>query len=603
MSDEQRSVSERAHLVIAGHVDHGKSTIIGRLLADTGTLPEGKLEQIRQLCDRNSKPFEFAFLLDALKDEQAQGITIDAARVFFKTAKRDYIIMDAPGHVEFLKNMITGASRADAALLVIDAREGVQENSRRHCCMLAMLGVTQVAILVNKMDLVDYSEAAFRGIVREMADFLGKIDVVPAYHIPVSGRTGDNIAAPSTRMPWYTGPTVLGALDAFHAEPRSVEKPFRMPVQGVYKFTKDGDDRRIVGGTVESGRLRVGDPVVFYPSGKRTRIASFEMFGGARPMEVSAGEAVGFTLGEQIYAARGEIAVRADEPPPHVSTRLRVSLFWLGRSPLVQRKEYLLKLGTVRVPMRVESVHRVIDPTDLSAAEGRHRVERHEVAECTLRLSRAIAFDIVSEIGVTGRFVIVDDHDIRGGGIIREALEDEQTGVREKVLVRNYKWEASRIPPERRAEKYNQRPVLLLITGERTVDRKGFAKELEARLFDDGRIVYFLGIGNVLYGVDADIEWREENRVEHFRRLGEVANLMLDAGVILIVTAAELEQRDVDIIKTSVDPGRIETIWIGERVTTDIEASVVLPVSEAIGDEVQRLKTLLQDKGIVFRPW
>jgi bifunctional enzyme CysN/CysC len=453
------------------------------------------------------------------------------------------------------------------------------------------------------MDLVGYSEAVFRGIVREMADFLGKVDVTPAYHIPVSGRTGENIAAASPRMPWYAGPTVLGALDAFRAEPRPVDSPFRMPVQGVYKFTKDGDDRRIVAGTVETGKLGVGDQVVFYPSGKRTRIASFEAFGSPRPTEVSAGEAVGFTLSEQIYAARGEIAVRANEPAPRVSTRLRVSLFWLGRSPLVERKEYLLKLGTARVPMRVESVQRVIDPADLSATEGRQQVERHEVAECTLRLSRAIAFDVAAEIGVTGRFVIVDDHDIRGGGIVREALEDEQATVREKVLVRNYKWEASRIPPERRAEKYNQRPVLLLVTGERSVDRKRFGKELEARLFDDGKIVYFLGIGNVLYGVDADIERREENRVEHFRRLGEVANILLDAGVILIVTAAELEQRDVDVIRTSVEPGRIETIWIGEHVTTDLDASVMLPPSESVGDAVQRLKVLLQGKGIIFRPW
>ena len=253
--------------------------------------------------------------------------------------------------------------------------------------------------------------------------------------------------------------------------------------------------------------------------------------------------------------------------------------------------------------MRIESVHRVLDASDLSAVEGRRQVERNEVAECTLRLSRAVAFDEAAEVGATGRFVIVDEHDIRGGGVIREALRDEQAAVRDKVLVRNYKWEASRISPERRAEKYNQRPVLLLVTGERAIDRKNVAKELEARLFEDGKVVYFLGIGSVLYGVDADIERREENRAEHFRRLGEVANIMLDAGVILIVTAAELRQQDIEVIRTSVDPDRIETIWVGDHVTTDLEASVILSVSPHPDGEVQRLKTVLQEKGIIFRPW
>src|SRR6266545_2894964 len=203
---------ERMTIVIGGHVDHGKSTIIGRLLADTGSLPEGKLEQVRENCERNAKPFEYAFLLDALKDEQAQGITIDAARVFFKTVRRDYIIFDAPGHIEFLKNMVTGASRAEAALLVIDADEGVQENSRRHGYMMSMLGIRQIAVLVNKMDLVGFAQAHFEEIVRQYTEFLTRIDVRPACFVPVAGRDGDNVALRSARMPWYAGATVLEAL-------------------------------------------------------------------------------------------------------------------------------------------------------------------------------------------------------------------------------------------------------------------------------------------------------------------------------------------------------------------------------------------------------
>src|SRR5919199_5401157 len=233
---------QRMNIVIVGHVDHGKSTVIGRLLADTHSLPQGKLEQVRAQCELNSKPFEFAFLLDALKDEQAQGITIDAARVFFKSQRRQYLILDAPGHIEFLKNMITGAAGAEAALLVIDAAEGVQENSRRHGYMVSMLGIRQLAVVVNKMDLVGWDRGVYDRIVHEYGAFLDQVGIRPSCFIPVSGRSGDNIADRSLHLSWYDGPTVLDALDAFHSEPPPVERPFRMPVQDVYKFTKQGDD-------------------------------------------------------------------------------------------------------------------------------------------------------------------------------------------------------------------------------------------------------------------------------------------------------------------------------------------------------------------------
>jgi len=599
----QPVAEERMNIVIGGHVDHGKSTIVGRLLADTHSLPEGKLEAIKALCERTAKPFEYAFLLDALKDEQSQGITIDAARVFFKTAKRHYIIIDAPGHIEFLKNMVTGASRAEAALLVIDAKEGVQENSRRHGYMMSMLGIKQIAVVVNKMDLVDFSQGHYEGIVREYTDFLSRIGVHPACFIPAAGREGDNIASPSPNMKWHTGPTVLQALDQFKSEGPAVGQPFRMPVQDVYKFTKQGDDRRIIAGTVETGTVRVGDEVVFYPSGKRSRVRSIESFNTPVRQQAEAGQAAGFTLSEQIYVARGELATVATELKPKVTTRLRVSLFWLGKQPFIKKKDYLLKLGSARVPARLEEITRVIDASNLNTSDTKDRVDRHAVAECVLKLNRALAFDLAEEIDATSRFVLVDDYEIRGGGIVREALPDRQTEIREKVMLRNYKWEPSIIQPERRAEKYSQKASLLLITGAPESDRKSLGKDVEARLFEDGRVVYFLGIGNVLYGVDADIERKSENRQEHLRRLGEVANLMLDSGAILIVTAANLSQEDLEVIKTSVDPDRIETVWVGDSVTTDITCDLILAEQEAEEEGVERIKRLLQDKGVLFRPW
>jgi len=592
----------RMNIVIVGHVDHGKSTVIGRLLADTHSLPEGKLEQVRAQCELNSKPFEYAFLLDALKDEQAQGITIDAARVFFKSRLRPYLILDAPGHIEFLKNMITGAARAEAALLVIDAAEGVQENSRRHGYMVSLLGIKQLAVVVNKMDLVGWDRAVYDRIVREYGTFLDQVGIRPSCFIPVSGRSGDNIAARSTNLPWYDGPTVLDALDAFHSEPAPVDRPFRMPIQDVYKFTKQGDDRRIVTGTIDSGAVNVGDAVIFYPSGKKSRVKSIEAFNRPVQTRAEAGSAVGFTLQEQIYITRGEIATLEHEPRPQVTTRLRVSLFWLGKESLTKRKEYLLKLGTARVTVRLEDILRVMDASTLGATDQRNVVQRHDVAECVLKLDRAIACDLAEDIPATSRFVIVDDFEIRGGGIVREALSDRQAAVRDRVLLRNYKWEPSIIQPEHRAEKYNQKAALILVTGEHEGDRKGVAKALERKLFEDGKVVYFLGIGSVLYGVDADIERKPENRLEHMRRLAEIANLMLDAGIILVVAAAELTQEDLEVIKTAVQPDWIETIWAGDTITTDLSVDLQLP-GGAVPEAVDRLKAHLQDKGIIFRPW
>jgi bifunctional enzyme CysN/CysC len=594
---------EVMHIVIGGHVDHGKSTIVGRLLADTGSLPEGKLEQVRQLCARTAKPFEYAFLLDALKDEQAQGITIDAARVFFRSSQRYYLIIDAPGHIEFLKNMVTGASRAEAAMLVIDAKEGVQENSRRHGYMISLLGIRQIAVLVNKMDLVGYGEGEFRNIVREYSEFLARIGVTPACFVPTAGREGDNIARPSSQMPWYDGPTVLEALDRFEPERSPLDKPFRMPVQDVFKFTAQGDDRRIVAGSIETGVLRVGDEVVFYPSGKRSRVKAIEGFNLPPQSRVEAGLATGFTLTEQIYVARGEIATVAGEPRPEATTRLRVSLFWLGRQPLVKKKEYLLKIGTARVACRLEAVHRVVDAASLRTDETKDRIDRHDVAECTLKLGRTVACDLADQIAATSRFVVVEDYEIRGGGIVRQALPDNQSWVREKVMLRNFKWEPSIISAERRSEKYGQRATLLLVTGVRDTLRKTLAKDLESRLFEDGRVVYFIGMANVLYGVDADIERKQENRSEHLRRLAEIANIMLDSGAILIVTAAELTQEDLELIRTSVDPERLEVVWVGDELSTDAVCDLVLTDQEAGPEGVERVKRLLQDKGALFRPW
>jgi bifunctional enzyme CysN/CysC len=595
---------EKMSIVFVGHVDHGKSTVIGRLLADTGALPTGKLDQIRAYCERNSLPFEYAFLIDALKDERRQNITIDAARVFFQSAKRRYIIIDAPGHIEFVKNMVTGAARAEAALLVIDAQEGVQENSRRHGNLLSMLGIRQVVVLINKMDLVAYDQARFEAIRQEYGEFLGKVGLKPAGFIPVSARHGDNISQPSPNLAWYTGPTVLQALDAFEKSQLPANQPFRMPVQDVYRFTLFGDQRRIVAGNVTSGTARVGDEIVFYPSGKRSAIQAVEGFEMPPQTTITAPRAAGFTLAQQIYIQRGEVAARARETPPQTARRLRVSLFWLGKDPLVMKKPYVIKLGTARTRFQVEKIVRVVNASSLDSEADKTQVGRFEMAECILSLDHALAFDPADVLLDTSRFVVVDGYEIRGGGIVLEGLPDAETWVRERVLERNARWIPSDVTLEDRSERYNQRASLIVITGQQGVGRKRLARALEASLFRVGKFVYYLGMGSVVYGVDADIRGQSEgeNRHEHIRRLAEVANILLDAGMVLIVTAVELTHADLKLLQTVVEAGRIETIWVGENLTTDIPYDLWIEDQTAGEQAVARVKQMLQEHGIFYRP-
>jgi bifunctional enzyme CysN/CysC len=510
---------DRMYIVVVGHVDHGKSTLVGRLLADTCSLPDGKLDKVRALCRRTGHPFEYAFLLDALKDEQSQGITIDVARVFFKTPLRDYVIIDAPGHNEFLRNMVTGAARAQAALLVIDAAEGVRENSRRHATMLSLLGIDQVAVVVNKMDLVSWSEKTFRAIETDYRAFLQRLGVHAPYFVPVSGREGDFVVRRTSHAAWYDGPTVVEVIDSFTPAKPKTARPFRMPVQDVYRFTGHtggADDRRIVAGTVVSGRISVGDEIAFLPSGKRSHVRSIEEFAHAPSPSIEAGRPAGLTLTEHIYVARGELATRAGDAPPTVSTRLRASVFWLGKTPLTPGKDYLLRLGTARVPMRVERIDSVMDASTLERAtstereRGRETVERNEVADCTLLLARPVACD-VTEVLETSRFVIVDDYEIRGGGIVREAFAEHETGIGDS----------------------RPRGSVVWLTGLSGAGKTTVARAVVAKLEAQGRRVEFLDGDELRFAMPTGFS--REERDAHVRRVAFLASRLEHHGVTVVV--------------------------------------------------------------------
>ena len=414
---------EVLNIVVVGHVDHGKSTVIGRLLYDTKSLPEGAIERVKRISKEKGKPFEYAYLLDAFEEEQKQGITIDTTQLQFRTALRDYVIIDAPGHKEFLKNMISGAASAEAALLIIDANEGIQEQSKRHGYILSLLGIQKAYVLVNKMDLIDYSEEKFNEIKQDMNEFLNNLHVYPLKYIPISAFYGENITTKSDKMPWYKGEPILAAIDLFEKEKGLEGKPLRFPIQDVYKF----DHRRIVAGRIETGTLRQGDTVLISPSNKMTKIKSIEYWADRDKTDiVYAGMSVGITVEDEFFNQRGEFIVHP-EAPPLVADTFRANLFWMGKKELVKNKEYKLKLVTQEVECEIYAISKAIDATTLATVENASQVKTNDVAEVIIKTKRPISFDEFKNNQITGRFVLVDGYDVSGGGIVSGLVTEVQT--------------------------------------------------------------------------------------------------------------------------------------------------------------------------------
>lgn len=514
-------------VVVVGHVDHGKSTVIGRLLADIGALPQGKLEQIQEKCRRTAKPFEYAFLLDALKDEQAQGVTIDSARCFFRTDKRNYILIDAPGHTEFIKNMVTGAARAEAAVLVIDAEEGIKDNSKRHGMYLSLLGIKQVCVLINKMDLADYSEERFNDIGRLYNEFLRSVNIEAQCYIPVSGFFGDNITCHSEKMMWYTGKTFLEMLETFTSDNTPDNYPFRMPVQDVYKFTENGDQRRIIAGTAESGSLCVGDKVVFYPSGKCSTVKTIEAF-NAKPMKrVCAGYATGFTLEDQIYIKKGELTCKLGEAKPLVGSHFRATLFWLGKKPVKEGSRYLFKIGGTKTGCTIQKILNVTDAAE-SGLKRDYIIKNYEIAECIITLDQEVAFDSSDAYPSAGRFVLVDDYNISGGGMILERLEHSEP--------HNIFTSLGKVTYDDRCRLMGQKGIVLWFTGLSGAGKSTIAIELERELMIRGRFAYRLDGDNIRDGLNSDLGFLLNDRTENIRRVAEASKLFQDSGMITLVS-------------------------------------------------------------------
>ena len=519
-------IEPKLKVVFVGHVDHGKSTLIGRILHDTGSLPEGKIDEIKKASAAEGMEFEFAFLLDALLEEQKQNVTIDTTQIPFRTSRRRYAIIDAPGHKEFLKNMITGASSADAAILVIGADEGVREQSRRHAYLLSLLGIKQIIVVVNKMDLVDFSEARFQEIERDYRKFLTSLGLEGRAFIPASAKQGENVARATMKMKWYCGASVLEALDLLQSQKPDVDLPLRFCVQDVYRF----NGRRIIAGRIETGTLRVGDQLVFTPANKSSVVATIERWNVPPNGPAVAGDSIGITLSEQIFVERGYVASHENETPIETN-RFHADLFWIVREPLRLGYFYDLRLTTQDVKCQVSSIEQVTDSSTLETkSDGHEQLERNEIGKLTIQSRGPLVMDNHDRIPNLGRFVIVDDGRICGGGTIFGGVYTDRKAAKSK----NIFWTEGKITARERALRSGHRGAVVWLTGLSGAGKSTIAQAIERELFHRAVHTYVLDGDNIRHGLNSNLGFAPEDRVENIRRVSEVAKLMADAGTVVV---------------------------------------------------------------------
>ncbi len=523
----------QVRIVIVGHVDHGKSTLVGRLLHETGSLPEGKLEMLQAVSARRGMAFEWSFLLDALQTERDQGITIDTTQIRFRTNSRDIVLIDAPGHAEFLRNMITGASQADGAVLIIDALEGVRDQTRRHGYLLHLLGVKQVAVVVNKMDRVDFSAERFKAISDEISAHLQVLGVTPTAVIPISARDGDGVAARTDRIGWYAGPTVVEALDRLEPARPLEALALRLPVQAIYKF----DDRRIVAGRIESGSLSAGDEIVIMPAGKIARIKTVESW-PETPIagRQGAGRSVGITLDRELFVERGD-TIAHTATGPRETRRLRARIFWLHDKELAKGDQILLRCGPKESRATVVAIEKAVDPGELASVENK-AIGLNHVGEIGISLSHPIATDPYTENPRTGRLVIEVAGRIAGGGLVLSVDAGQRAVPVDIVPVE------SALRPDERSARYRHNGAVVWLTGLPAAGKSTLAKALERRLFTNGGSPILLDGDTLRAGLNGDLGFSAADRSENIRRLAEVATHLARNGHIAIVAAVSPARED-----------------------------------------------------------
>jgi len=537
--------------ITCGSVDDGKSSLIGRLLHETKTIFEDQLaalaEDSRKMGTRGGD-LDFALLVDGLAAEREQGITIDVAYRFFSTDKRKFIVADTPGHEQYTRNMVTGASTADLAVILVDARKGVLTQTRRHSYLTSLLGIRRIVLAVNKMDLVGYAEETFADIEREYRDFALRIGLTDIVCIPVSAVAGDNITAQSGRTAWYRGPALLTHLETVPVGDAGADAPFRLPVQWV---NRPSAEFRGFAGLIAAGRVRRGDAVRVLPSGRTSRVARI-FVGDVESEAAQAGQSVTLTLDGEIDVSRGDVLCAA-EAPPAVANQFEATIVWMHDEPLLQGRAYLMKIGTRTVTATVAPIKYRVNVNTLEHLAAR-KLDLNDIGVCGLELDSAIAFEPYKDSRVLGGFILIDrmTNNTVGAGLLHFALRRSQ----------NVHWQALDVNKAARAELGHQKPCILWFTGLSGAGKSTIANLVEKRLHADGRRTYLLDGDNVRHGLNKDLGFTDQDRVENIRRVAEVARLMVDAGLIVLVSFISPFRSERRMARALVDTGEFFEVFV-----------------------------------------
>lgn len=535
-----------------GSVDDGKSTLIGRLLYDSQLVFEDQLKNVQKESKRPNSTLgaeiDLSLLVDGLQAEREQGITIDVAYRYFSTPRRKFIVADTPGHVQYTRNMATGASNCDFGVLLIDARQGVLTQTRRHACILSLLGIKKVALAINKMDLIDFDQAIYDAIVEDFVSFAEPLGFESIEPIPVSALKGDNVTTPSAHMHWYHGPTLLGHLETVEVGHSRESGPFRFPVQWV---NRPHLDFRGVSGTVAGGRIKPGDEVVIYPSGKRVHVARIVTADGDLDVATE-GDAVTLTFAEEVDASRGDVITTPDNEPS-VADQLAAKIIWFDEEAMLPGRTYTIRCGTQTSTATVSTLKYKLNVDNLDHVAGK-TLEMNEVGLCNLSMTRPVVFDPYGDNPETGSFILVD----------RFTNATVAAGMVEFGLRRatNVKWQELSVDKTSRASLKGQRPCVLWFTGLSGSGKSTIANALEKRLHALGRHTYMLDGDNIRHGLNKDLGFTDADRVENIRRVAEAARLFVDAGLIVMVSFISPFRSERRMAREMVGDGEFIEIYV-----------------------------------------
>jgi len=549
---EQHQNKSMLRFITCGSVDDGKSTLIGRLLYESKMIFEDQLAALENDSRRvgtQGQDIDFALLVDGLAAEREQGITIDVAYRFFATEKRKFIVADCPGHEQYTRNMVTGASTADCAVILIDARKGVLVQTRRHSFLCHQLGIRNLVLAVNKMDLIDYDDTKFNAIVSDYAKFAESIGIESFTAVPISGLAGDNITSRSDNTDWYGGPVLIDLLETMQiSNTASQKKPFRMPVQWV---NRPNLDFRGFSGLIASGTVKPGDELRSLPSGKTSTVKSVVTMGGELD-EAVAGQSITITLEEEIDCSRGDVLATADDPP-QVADQFETTIVWMDDEPLVVGRGYWLKLGTQMVSVTIAEPKYEIDVNTMEHLASQ-TLNLNQIGVCEITTDRRIVFDPYTENRALGGFILIDkitNHTV-GAGMLHFSLRRSQ----------NVHWQPTDITRDHHASMKNQTPRVLWFTGLSGSGKSTIANEVEKKLALMNRHTFLLDGDNVRHGLNKDLGFTESDRIENIRRIGEVAKLMTDAGLIVLTAFISPFRADRQLVRDMIDGGEFIEIHV-----------------------------------------